>query len=47
MTFFKVMIKQIKKCFLKQKTKDISDCFAPLTVVYRSGYEAYRKGWKE
>lgn len=34
-------------CFFKQRSKDISDCFAPLTVVYRSGYEAYRKGWKE
>ena len=47
MTFVKLMINQIKKYFFRSKTRDISDCFAPMTVVYHSGYEAYKNGWSE
>ena len=41
------MINQIKKRFFKQKSKELADFFAPLTIVYRSGYEAYKNGWSE
>ena len=47
MTFVKVIVNQIKNRFFKKKSKDISDCFAPMTVVYHSGYEAYKNGWSK
>ncbi|MBR5130123.1 MAG: hypothetical protein IKV03_02740 [Alphaproteobacteria bacterium] len=47
MFLLKAIISGVRKYFKKAPKRDLSDCFAPMTVVYRSGYEAFRKGWKE
>lgn len=39
------MIRKLKGFFAKNTGKDLSDCFAPMTVVYHCGEEAYRKEW--
>lgn len=39
------LIKKLKRLFVKNTTKDLSDCFAPMTVVYHCGEDAYREEW--
>ncbi len=40
------IIKKLKRLFLKNKAKDLSGCFAPMTVVYHCGEEAKKKEWR-
>lgn len=47
MKILKRLIVWFEKSLFKTKERDISNCFAPMTIVYHSGYDAYKKGWKE
>ncbi len=39
------IVKKLKRLFFKNSAKDLSDCFAPMTVVYHCGEEAYKNEW--
>lgn len=39
------IIKKVRNLFSKKVSKDLSNCFAPMTVVYHCGEDAYQNEW--